>query len=564
MLFLRNPRLFFFIGCALYGFVFFKNAWVSDDAYIIFRSLDQLLSGNGPRWNLFERVQVFTCPLWYWLLAGMGWLHRDHYLNSIILSTICNVLLLLNLRKILPDIRLWLFAVLMLVCSQAYFDFTTSGLENPLVYCLLTFVVRFYLDDVLTPEKRTLYIGIAIGLLLITRHDALLFTLPLLAHCAWQHGTRSKSLLLAALLPLTAWTAFALIYYGFPFPNTAYAKLSGVIPRELLLQRGITYFSTSVLRDFISIAVLFAGVLTGIFNRDSRLRLITAGVVLHLAYVVWIGGDFMRGRFFGWDYLLCMTVLLRAIQNTINHHVNDKWRFSLLTTSFVVIAGISSYLWKPPIATPFYWGAEPFRMGDSADGITQERYFFFWFTRFTRYWQHRVINDREDPILDFGWCQDGLEQNKQNISVAASNTVGMHGYCVGTEKTVVDLLGITNPLLARMPHNPSQKNWRAGHFLRLVPEGYCDSVLHNDNRISDPVIARYYDTLRLITQSEPLFSTARLLAIWRINTGGFDKELADVHRRLLDHTAQASGNQSSCPLVVLPESVIERLRNPQP
>jgi hypothetical protein len=31
-------------------------------------------------------VQVFTCPLWYWLLAGMGWLHRDHYLNSIILS----------------------------------------------------------------------------------------------------------------------------------------------------------------------------------------------------------------------------------------------------------------------------------------------------------------------------------------------------------------------------------------------------------------------------------------------------------------------------------------------
>ncbi len=564
MLFLRSSRFLFIVGLALYGFVFLKNAWVSDDAYIVFRSLDQLLSGHGPRWNPFERAQVFTCPLWYWLLAGMGWLHRNHYLNSIILSATCNILLLLHLRKILADIRLWLLAVVMLVWSQAYFDFTTSGLENPLVYCLLTFIVRFYLDETLTQEKRALYIGIAIGLLLITRHDALLFVLPLLAHCIWQHRTGSKSLLLAALLPLTAWTLFALIYYGFPFPNTAYAKLGDIMPRGLLLQRGITYFSTSILRDFISIAVLLTGIVGGIFNRDTRLRLITTGVLLHLTYVVWIGGDFMRGRFFGWDYLLCTITLLCTLQNILQKNPSNKVGLRIFTVAFFAITGISFFLQTPPIATPFYWGAEPFRMGDSADGITQERYFFFWFTRFTRYWQHRVIHNMEDPILDFGWCQDGIAQRQQNIPVAATHTVGMHGYCLGTDKTIIDLLGITDPLLARMPRNPSQKNWRAGHFLRLMPDGYCDSVLHHDNRITDPVIAHYYDTIRLITQSEPLFSAARLLAIWRINTGGFDKELTDVRQRLLDHTAQASSNQSSCPLIVLPESVIKRLRNPQP
>ena len=53
-----SPRLLFVIGLALYGFVFFKNAWVSDDAYILFRSLDQLLSGHGPRWNPHERVHL--------------------------------------------------------------------------------------------------------------------------------------------------------------------------------------------------------------------------------------------------------------------------------------------------------------------------------------------------------------------------------------------------------------------------------------------------------------------------------------------------------------------------
>lgn len=87
----------------------------------------------------------------------MGWLHRNHYLNSIILSAICNLLLPWNLQKILQDARLWLLAVVMLVFSQAYFDFTSSGLENPLVYCLLTFVLRFYLDAQLPEKQQLLY-----------------------------------------------------------------------------------------------------------------------------------------------------------------------------------------------------------------------------------------------------------------------------------------------------------------------------------------------------------------------------------------------------------------------
>jgi arabinofuranosyltransferase len=546
--FWRSPRFLFILGFTLYGFVFFKNAWVSDDAYILFRSLDQLLSGHGPRWNPHERVQVFTCPLWYWLLAGMGWLHRDHYLNSIILSAVCNALLLWNLHKIFTSPPRWLLAVLMLVFSQAYFDFTSSGLENPLVYCLLSFVARFYLDEQLPEKQKLLRIGITIGLLLVTRHDAALFVLPLLAHNIIRYRQQSMPMLFAALLPLAVWTLFSLIYYGFPFPNTAYAKLSAVIPREFLLQRGITYFSTSLLRDFISLAILTAGLLIGMFNKRTTLRCLTLGVLLHLAYVVWIGGDFMRGRFFGWDYLLCVILLL-------------QWRvhYRVIAIGFAAVASISWFFWTPPLATPAHWGAEPFRMGDSADGVTQERYFFFWFTRFTRYLQRG-----DEGIHDFGWCQDGNEQRNQGIAVAASHTVGMHGFCLGTEGKMVDLLGITDPLLARMPHNPAQKNWRAGHFLRVVPEGYCSSVLHNSNEIVDPVIARYYDSLRLITQSEPLFSKERLQAIWQINTGAFNEELTTARAHLLSQPTQTASNLSSCPFVVLPDAVIERLRNPKP
>jgi len=529
--------------------VFFKNAWVGDDAYILFRSIDQLLDGNGPRWNPHERVEVFTCPLWYWLLAAMGSINRNHYLNSILLSAACNLLLLWNLHKIFANARVWLLAVLMLVFSQAYFDFTSSGLENPLVYCLLSCVALFYL------QEKLLHTAIACGLLLITRHDMLLFVLPLLVHSflhAKQQRIALTPALFALLLPLASWTLFSLLYYGFPFPNTAYAKLGALVPRELLLQRGTIYFTTSILRDFISIAVLIVGVAAGFFNRNTAIRMMTLGITLHLAYVWWIGGDFMRGRFFGWDYLLCVIVLLYPI--TVS--TTKLWfnRFNLVAAFFALSASISWALWKPPIATPISWGAEPFKMGDSVNGVTQERYFFFWFTSFTKYLQ------RDTPLLlDFGWCQDGLEQRRQSLPIASSHTVGMTGFCLGTDRILIDALGITDPLLARMPHNPSQRNWRPGHFVRQLPEGYCASIKHGDNRITDPAIAAYYDKIRLLTQSEDLFSLERLQTIWQMNSGAFQDDLQRIHA----NTAQLPTTQSDCPFVELPPELIEQLKHPQ-
>jgi arabinofuranosyltransferase len=560
----RSRQLLYALGLLVYCVVFFKNAWVGDDAYILFRSLDQLLDGHGPRWNPHERVQVFTCPLWYWLLAGMGSFYRNHYLNSILLSAACNLVLLWNLHKIFAEPRKWLLVVLALAFSQAYFDFTTSGLENPLTYCLLVLAARFYLNHEKAPEDRALlYTATACGLLLVTRHDMLLLVLPLLIHHFWrgiQRDTPVTKALFTLLLPLAGWTLFSLLYYGFPFPNTAYAKLGNIIPRELLLQRGATYFTTSIWRDFISITILPVGIFCGIFSRQLTLRMVALGIALHLAYVWWIGGDFMRGRFFGWDYLLCVIVLVAG-----SNSLGSRWlnTFNLLAAFLTLIAALSWKLWTPPIATPVNWGAEPFKMGDSADGVTQERYFFFWFTGFPKYLQ------RQTPLLlDFGWCQDGLEQRRQNLPIAASHTVGMHGFCLGTDRILVDLLGITDPLLARMPRNPSQKNWRPGHSVRLVPEGYCNSIKNGGNHIADPTTAAYYDTIRLLTQSEALFSQERLKAIWSINTGGYSKDLRRIHETMTKSfeqggpMPQAAGLQD-CPFVQLPPALIEQLKHPQ-
>ena len=52
---------------ALFTYVFIVNAWVGDDAYITFRTVDNFVNGYGLTWNTSERVQAYTHPLWMFL-----------------------------------------------------------------------------------------------------------------------------------------------------------------------------------------------------------------------------------------------------------------------------------------------------------------------------------------------------------------------------------------------------------------------------------------------------------------------------------------------------------------
>ncbi len=126
---LKRHRLFIF-GVSLFLFIFLKNAWVADDAYIAFRSVEQLFAGNGPRWNFDERVQVFTSPLWFGLLSLSRLFVENLFIGSIVVSFLCCCATLGIARKLLKDDWLWLLFVLLFSGMWAVMDFTTSGLEN--------------------------------------------------------------------------------------------------------------------------------------------------------------------------------------------------------------------------------------------------------------------------------------------------------------------------------------------------------------------------------------------------------------------------------------------------
>ena len=88
--------------------------------------------------------------------------------------------------------------------------------------------------------------GVVIGalallasLLAFNRLDVGLLVLPALLHAAWLLRLPAWRPLLVGFLPLIGWLLFSTVYFGFPFPNTAYAKLAVGIPAGELFAQGL-------------------------------------------------------------------------------------------------------------------------------------------------------------------------------------------------------------------------------------------------------------------------------------------------------------------------------------
>jgi len=105
----------------LYLIIVFVGAWLSDDSYITFRTIDNFIKGYGLTWNIGERVQAYTHPLWMFLLSGFYFITSEIYYTSTIISiliSVCAVWLLLY--KLSESIINSTLAALILILSKAF------------------------------------------------------------------------------------------------------------------------------------------------------------------------------------------------------------------------------------------------------------------------------------------------------------------------------------------------------------------------------------------------------------------------------------------------------------
>src|SRR4051812_36055552 len=276
-----------------------RTAWICDDAYITFRAVDNFIHGYGPVWNITERVQAFTHPLWFAILSVACLVTREPYFTAIGLSLLSSIAAVSVLAwRIAESTATALLGVLALTLSKAFVDYSSSGLENPLSHLLLA-VFLAILWTTPADERRLSRLVFVGSLVVVNRPDLGLLVGPaMVSESLRQNDWRAVARAALAAWPLVAWEAFSLVYYGFPFPNTAYAKLATGIPGSELRAQGLTYIVDLLHNDRVAVVVLAWGFIASLTIRLSRNWPLAAGLAAYTLYVVWIGGDFMSGRFF--------------------------------------------------------------------------------------------------------------------------------------------------------------------------------------------------------------------------------------------------------------------------
>lgn len=92
---------------------------------------------------------------------------------------------------------------------------------------------------------------------MVSRMDTALLYFPLMAVTFWRmRSWPAIGTVLLGLSPFILWELFATFYYGFPFPNTAYAKLNAGIANSVYLEHGIYYYLNALRRDPMALATI--------------------------------------------------------------------------------------------------------------------------------------------------------------------------------------------------------------------------------------------------------------------------------------------------------------------
>lgn len=511
----RNNLLIFisFLGFSL---IFLQNAWFCDDAYISFRAVENLVSGYGPVWNVGERVQVFTHPLWLFLVAFFRLFTGEVFYTVIILSYTLTLAALYLFRRTVEGMTGFFFAFLLIISSKAFIDYTTSGLENPLSYFLISVFLYFEKKEF---PKKTFILTLIFSLLFMNRMDAVLLLLPALFYLLWK--TKSWKQFIYGLFPVFFWEMFSLFYFGFPFPNTAYAKLGvGVSALDLMLQ-GAYYLLESFFFDPVTLTtILIADSILVYFIISARERMkngmFLLGSLLYMFYVVKIGGDFMSGRFFALPFLFSIFIIAKELSYFLEGK-RKTLKVILLIIPICLLAVLSKN--SPVLSTASYgtpraedpFSAEPFT---NSYGIADERAYYYPYTGFFKL----VKEGKSNPT--HLWAELGKITKDSDYHFISRTAVGFFGYFAGPKVKILDGLALVDAFLARLPMKP-QSGWRIGHFRREIPSGYPDSFFKGENLIADERLSAYYDKLSLIIRGD-LFSRRRILEIIKLNLGFYN------------------------------------------
>jgi arabinofuranosyltransferase len=314
--------------------------WVQEDAFINFRVIANLLAGHGPVFNIGERVEAYSDPLWLFTLAALHevlpfisieWLSVFLGLGFTAAGVVLGGRAVQRLGASRGDGLVLPIGLLIFSVVAGVWEFSTGGLEMGMVFAWIG--LSFWLL-VRTERDRTsaLWCAFVVGLGTLIRPELIVMSVVFLAALGlviaapgWRGptswGRRYLLPVVAAFGLPVLYELWRMAYFALVVANTALAKSAGAS----WWSQGLVY-----LWNFIGPYALWLPILLVLPLTLPRLTrwwkggdrigvvvLLTPAVagLADTVYVVHLGGDYMHARLLLPAFLsLCLAISFDVAQ----------------------------------------------------------------------------------------------------------------------------------------------------------------------------------------------------------------------------------------------------------
>lgn len=270
-----------------------------DDAMISMRYARNFVDGLGLVMNAGERVEGITNPLWTMVMALIHLSGVSQPQMSLLVQIVAAASLLAGLftvnrisRRISNDAQEFAAAPVFLTAFYLpLINWSLQGMEvglQTLLMCIIILRAFKALEDRTVPWD--LYVLLGVGTLV--RIDMTVQLVGITAFLAILNPEARKRHILYGCVTLALFlggqTIARLIYYGVPFPNTYYLKMTGY-PVLLRLTRGF-YVWLRFMWGLNAVFVLLTAAMVA-FRFTARKGLLAVVIGLQMCYSIYVGGD---------------------------------------------------------------------------------------------------------------------------------------------------------------------------------------------------------------------------------------------------------------------------------
>lgn len=215
----ENLIVFIFSLIVVGYFTYNTKEFRLDDALIYLRYIRNYMEGYGLVYNIGERFNALTSPLYSYFLVLSTFISSNLQLNNILISGIFLLFAVYIAALVFGNNIFEKLSIVLVVGSFNYFYFT-FGMETSLFLFLSMLSLYLYM------YQRYYLLGLSLGLLFLTRGEGVFLSLVIVAHYLYSNKALPsfKYFVLPAVLVLANFI-FNYYYYGTLLPETSSAKI---------------------------------------------------------------------------------------------------------------------------------------------------------------------------------------------------------------------------------------------------------------------------------------------------------------------------------------------------